>query len=820
MQTGKAHGLNATVGSVMIGTTVSHYKILEKLGGGGMGVVYKAEDLVLGRQVALKFLPEALAEDPEALARFQREARAASALNHPHICVIHELGEEEGRYFIVMELMHGQTLKYLVRGRPMSVDEVAAVGVQLADALEAAHGARIIHRDIKPANIFVTAHGEAKVLDFGLAKVTEVQARQISSGAGAAEAETELAPEQLTTPGKAMGTVAYMSPEQVLGEELDERADLFSLGVVLYEMATGKPPFSGPTTGAVFEQILHRAPTAPVRLNPELPDELEQILNRALEKDKTLRYQHASDLKADLKRLQRDTTVSGASAGEAADEPRAPSRRGLWAAIGVAALVVVIASAFWLGRGTPTPDVGEAKQDTARAAPASIAVLPFDDMSENKDQEYFSDGLSEELLNLLARIEGLKVTARTSSFSFKGRSVDIATMAERLNVAHILEGSVSKSGNRVRIRAQLVDATDGSYTWSRTYERKLDDIFAVQDEIARSVVRALEITLLSGDADPSRARAENGEAYNLYLQGKHFAERRSEESLEKAVGYYERALTLAPGYAPASAGLAQARRLQASQAYLPFDDGFRLAKEAAARAIELDENLAEGWRELGSIRLFYDWDWAGAEAAYGRARALAPGTVGVLLAESDLSSRLGYSDQALALARRALEIDPLNARAYELLGDRLIAAGHLQEAAATYQKLLELQPGRIQAHMRLGRLELYRSRPEMALAEMEPEVEPFWRLYGLALAYHALGRREESDAALMEAKEKWGDDGAFQFGEIHAFRGEPDSAFEWLERAYARRDPGLTFVKVSALLASLHDDPRWSVFLEKMGLPV
>jgi serine/threonine protein kinase len=319
----------------MIGTTVSHYKILEKLGGGGMGVVYRAEDLILGRQVALKFLPEALAEDPEALVRFRREARAASALNHPHICTIYELAEEKGRYFIVMELLHGQTLKYQLRGQPLSLEGIARISVQVADALKVAHGAGIVHRDIKPANLFVTRRGDAKILDFGLAKVTEDQTRSESGKRGAA-AETELAQEALTTPGTAMGTIAYMSPEQVRGEELDERTDLFSLGVVLYEMATGKPPFAGSTTGLIFDQILNKAPMAPVRLNPEVPEELERILNKALEKDRALRYQHASDLKADLNRLQRDTT----SAQVAAERTVAPSQRGLWMRLGVVALAV------------------------------------------------------------------------------------------------------------------------------------------------------------------------------------------------------------------------------------------------------------------------------------------------------------------------------------------------------------------------------------------------------------------------------------------------------------------------------------------------
>ncbi|MCH7667536.1 MAG: protein kinase [Acidobacteria bacterium] len=594
------------------------------------------------------------------------------------------MGEEEGRYFIVMELMDGQTLKYGISGQPMPAEQIVQIGAQVADALEAAHGARIIHRDIKPANLFVTRRGDAKVLDFGLAKITEDRARQVSRTEAEA-ADTELAPDQLTTPGTALGTIAYMSPEQVLGEELDERTDLFSLGVVLYEMATGKQPFAGNTSGAIFDQILHKAPTAPVRLNPELPAELEHILNKALEKDRAARYQHASDLKADLNRLQRDTTSVKMSVGVEAVPP-ARSRWRLWVGLATAGLVLALAAGLWLGKGADSPDEPAIQLPAAPApAYASIAVLPFVNMSEDAANEYFSDGLSEELLNVLAQIRNLKVAGRTSSFQFKDRTEDLRIIGEKLGVASILEGSVRKAGDRVRITAQLVNVADGFHLWSQSYDRTLEDIFAVQDDIAASVAEALQVTLLGARASDSPTRSRNAGAYNLFLQGQQqFFKLASKDGMERAVEYFEKALALDPGYALAWARLARARSFQAGQAYLPFDEGFRLAREAATRAVELDENLAEGWAVLAAIRV-YDRDWAGAEVALGKARALAPGNATVLMAAADLSSALGRSDQAIAFARRVVELDPLSVGAHNRLSRELMYAGHLQEAEASAQ---------------------------------------------------------------------------------------------------------------------------------------
>ena len=710
----------------------------------------------------------------------------------------------------------------------MSVEQIVTVGVQAAEALEVAHKAGIVHRDLKPANLFVTERGDAKVLDFGLAKVTEDRARRSSRAEAAAE--TELVREDLTAPGTAMGTIAYMSPEQVRGEALDKRTDLFSLGVVLYEMATGKQPFAGGTTGLVFDQILNKAPVAPVRLNPELPEELEHILNKALEKDRTLRYQHASDLETDLKRLKRDTTtVQPSVAVEAAEPsmavravepPSTPPRRGLWIGLGAAALLLTLLTGLWLGKGADKPEE-EADRPAVAVEPAaaSIAVLPFADMSENKDQEYFSDGLAEELLNVLAKIPELRVAARTSSFSFKGKDVDIATVAEKLKVAHILEGSVRKAGDQVRITAQLINVADGFHLWSESYDRELEDILALQEEIAGSVAKALKVTLLGDEAGVSPQEIDPA-AYTAYLHGRYFRGLGlGEENLETAASYLEQALEIAPDFAPAWALFARVRYSQAGQGYQQLDEGHAQARQAAERALELDPNLAEAHAALAEVKRAYDWDWQGASAALQTGLELEPANTAVLRIAAGLARTQGHADEALDLSRRILELDPLNVGAHSRFGRHAYFSGRLDEAERSTKKALELQPDRPVSHLLLGQIYLAHGKPEEASREIEQEAVPFWQRFGQALAYHASGRQVEADAKLMELIEHDQLIAAYQVAEVYAFRGEIDAAFEWLERAYRQRDGGLPdFLKLDPLLANLHDDPRWPVFLEKMGL--
>jgi len=792
---------------IVVGETISHYRVLRKLGSGGMGVVYEAEDLTLRRHVALKFLHGDVVHDQPTLDRFYREARAASALNHPNICTVHEFGQHNGHPFIAMELMEGKPLKQSCGNTPMDMAAVHELGVQVADALDAAHAKGIVHRDIKAANIFVTERGHAKVMDFGLAK--------FKANAGAS---TITAEDDLTLTGSLMGTVSYMSPEQVLGQELDARSDLFSFGVVLYEMATGTLPFTGKTHGAILGAILHSTPMPVLQANPNCPPKLGELISKALERNLDQRYQSAAEMRKDLQQLVRErqpgiTTISSKTAQPISLSDGQVRRKSLIAALTIAA-VLAIAAGVWVTKSRTRSAPAKVSAGTA-----SIAVMPFVNMSSDKEQEYFSDGLSEELLNHLVRIPGLRVAARTSSFQFKGRNEDLRTVAEKLNVNNILEGSVRKEGRKVRITAQLINASDGFHMWSETYDRDLDDVFAVQEDIARAVANTLRVKLFGATTVALSVGTYNPEAYNAYLQGRYFFERRDKKSLEKALGYYEQAITLDSRYALAWAQIALLRANQADRGYLPIKEGYEKARAAAERALALDPNLADANLAFAWIKATYDWDWAAADASYQRALALEPGNAMVLRSAGGLAASLGRLDEALALHRRAVELDPLSAAARMNLGTYAYYAGHYDEAVAAFRNLLELDPSIPVIHHDLARVYLAQGRSQQALEEIQQEPEPVWRLFGQVLVYHALDKKNDADAALSEFVAKYSDDSAYQVASAYAFRGQTEKAFEWLHKAYTRRDPGLSDIKVDPLLLSIRGDTRYSAFLKTMRLP-
>ena len=836
-------------------STLSHYRIVKKIGAGGMGEVYLAEDARLNRRVALKVLPEVVAEDKDRLRRFEQEARAASALNHPNILTVYEFGFESGTHFLATELVEGETLREAINSGELSLTEALVVAEQTAFALAAAHAAGIVHRDLKPENIMIRRDRVVKVLDFGLAKL--IEKKEIVP-----EAEAETRALLKTNPGVVMGTPAYMSPEQARGKEPDARTDVWSLGVVLFEMTSGRLPFAGKTTNDMIASILKSEPSLLSHVAADVPPELEKIVGKCLRKNRDERFQNIKDLQIDLKDLRRDlefqaklerSAAPNKNSVKSADETRAteilevdktadadkpvstkdqiaphhqPSsaeyiageiknhKRGVF----VAALAVLLVAAlgigwwFYANRSVLTGD----------KSINSIAVLPFVNGSNDAGLDYLSDGLSESVIDRLSQLPQLKVIARNSSFKYRGENIDIQDAANKLGVQAIVIGRVVQRGDNLSIRVEMVDARENRQLWSEQYNRKATDALAVQQEVAQTVSEQLHLKL-SGAQEQKLAKRDtvNPQAYDLLLKGRFLIRKGGIENMKKAGEYYRQAIAIDPNYALAYVALASNYMGLIGHSILDPKEFKPKAKAAVQKALELDPNLPEARLTMANLYLG-DLNWAAAETEYKRAIESNPNSVAARNSYSHYLGIMGRDDEAIAEARRIKELDPLSLSSHVIVGYALFQARRFDEAIAEFKKVLEVEENNKGAKYWLKYAYLHKGMYREAIDGFEEAIQggdnPSDQIY-LGAAYAKAGEREKAQAILkkLETRKEYVSPGELPV--LYVALGEHDKAFASFEKAYAARDLQLQFLKVDPSFDPLRDDPRFADLMRRVGLP-
>jgi serine/threonine protein kinase/Tfp pilus assembly protein PilF len=824
------------------GDRLGRYEIRAKLGAGGMGEVYLAQDTKLDRKVALKILPADVAADEMRMRRFVLEAKAASSLNHPNIVTIHEIGEGENLHFIATELVEGETLRARLLRQSLELDDVLDIAQQTAFALTAAHAAGIVHRDLKPENIMLRKDGIVKVLDFGLAKLIE------PNDDAPLDTTAPTRPQINTEPGIVIGTALYMSPEQARGLDVDARTDIFSLGVLVYEMVAHRLPFEGSTTSEILVSILSdKEPPPLARYSREAPAELERIVGKALRKNRDERYQTIKDLLLDLKSLKQQLDFEAKLRRSASPEPTtgrefgptteqsAPStvelsspsasssgqsvvnrlkRQWLAAVIGIIVLAAgIIALIAYKNRGNNPAPI------------ESIAVLPFTNQNRDPDSEYLSDGLTESIINRLAQLPNLKVIARSSVFRYKGKETDPLAAGRELGVQAVLTGRIQQRGDNLTISAELVDVRDNKQLWGEQYSRKVSDLLSLQQEIAREITGTLRLRISGAQKDlVNKTYTNSPEAYELYLKGRFYWNKRTEESYQKAVEFFRQAIEKDPNYALAYSGLADTYSFLSSQGIRPPNEVFPLAKEAATKAIKIDESLSEAHTSLAYVKLYYDWDWVGAEQEYNRAIDLNPNYATPHHGYAYLLISSGRTEAAIVEIKKAEEIDPLSLVIQTDQGEFYYFARRPDEAIRQLRRAVDMDPSFVRAHFLLGRALVQKGRCDEALQEflkarsLVPEgVE---MLGGLAQGYASCGRKAEAEKAMNDLLElsknhyvspHW-------IAAVQAELGNKDEAFKWLDQAFERRFGPLIYLKVNPIWDKLRSDPRFDERLRRLKL--